>query len=373
MMMRPPQVDSTTLMRLAEASQAAPLFQAVLRFGLPSLGWFDSWLVSRRDSPAVQQEFANKLTVIQFVTRGPRPLGLDPAADEPLTALVERTLTLETFPRVWALEGLGRYWADRASGSAATDPVGLLADPTLPPWSLAMLHAGMGASHARTVLGGLGATPADAQVRGAIARFLKICRDSSRPGYTGAALESFGLMARTLYPTLMPALDREIPAVDLELHAYFWHGAGRAMYFDPLNLLPSVNAPWRPIARLAQEAPHEIAYANALAGIAWALTLVNMRQPAVIEAFLRHHGNLAATNDAFVNGVTSALVLRYDTTRDDSGITPFVHHQSSDAAVAAAWRALVAGPCEEALRGTYGELIHSASIETLFRYRAPVA
>lgn len=236
-----------------------------------------------------------------------------------------------------------------------------------------MLHAGIGMSFAKKILAGLGKESTSDAVRGAIVRFATMCRNSSRPGYTGAALESLGLATRTLYPGLVPLLDREIPSVDATLHAYFWHGAGRAMYFDPMNMLPSVNAPWRAIRRLETEAPHPVAYRGALSGIAWAVTVVNMRQPLVMEAFLRHHADLARANDAFTNGVTSSLMMRYDTTRDDARIAPFIHNRPADGAIASAWRSLITAPCEQALRVSYGELSQNGALEELFHYRPQAA
>ena len=377
MMLRAPEVDSSGLMRMAAEMQSGALFQALMKYGMPPVAWLDSFLVPRRDSAAVQQEFANKLYIIQLVTQVHGQLGLEQAGAEPLTALVERAAALETFPRLWAVEGLGNYYGDRAlERGGDTDPVGLLADEgtaALPPWSLTMLHAGIGMSFAKKVLAALEPTSAPDAVRSGIGRFVALCTRSSRPGYTGAALESLGLAARTLYPNLVTALDREIPTVDADLHGYFWHGVGRAMYFEPMNMLPSVNAPWRAIRRLDEEAPHDLARRNLLSGLAWAITVVNMRHPAVMETFLRHHAELAWGNDAFTNGVTSSLLMRYDTTRDDSHVGAFVEHQPSDSTIASAWRSLITVPCEQALRVTYGELMQGPSLEELFHYRAPVA
>ena len=142
------------------------------------------------------------------------------------------------------------------------------------------------------------------------------------------------------------------------------------MYFEPMGMLPSVNAPWRVIRRLDLEAPHDLARRNILAGVAWALSIVNMRQPIVMEAFLRHHGELARAEDAFTNGVVSSLMMRYDTTRDDSHISPYIHYTPADAdGWPSAWRTLITTPCEHALRETYGELIKSDSLEQVFHYR----
>jgi len=374
MMLRTPAVDSSALMRMMARMQSGPLFQAVMRYGMPPVGWVDSLLVPRKDAGAVGQEFANKLHIITLVTQVHSQLGLHGDAHTPLLDLVSKAAELETFPRLWAVEGLGNYIGDQAL--ARGGPVsGLLTDPAvalLPPWSLTMLHAGIGMSFAKHVLNRLDPASAPDAVRAAIEEFAGSCHRSSRDGYAGAALESLGLATRTLYPNLVLLLDRHLPNVAPELHGYFWHGAGRAMYFDPMNMLPSVNAPWRAIRRLDDEAPHDLARQNVLSGLAWALTVVNMRQPIIMEAFLRHHGELASADAAFVDGVTSALLMRYDTTREDAHIMPFVHYvpRDGDPALAALWKQLITVPCERALTDDYAELSEGRRLEQLFHYRS---
>jgi hypothetical protein len=371
-----PEVDSSALMRMAAELQSGPMFQAFVKYGLPPVGWLDSLLVSRKDAPAVAQEFANKLYVITLVTQVHSQLGLHDGDATPLSDLVLKAGDVETFPRLWAIEGLGNYAGDRALAAAGSGHAisGVLSDPSaalLPPWSLTMLHAGVGMSFAKHVLKRLDSASAADAVRAAIAEFVLLCRRSSRDGYAGAALESLGLATRTLYPNLMRLLDAQIPDVEPELHGYFWHGAGRAMYFDPMNMLPSVNAPWRAIRRLDEEAPHDLARRNVLSGLAWALTVVNMRQPTIMETFLQHHGQLAAMNDAFVDGVTSALLMRYDTTREDAQIAPFVHHvpHDGDPLLASLWEQAITAPCERALRDEYADLAGNCRLEQLFHYR----
>src|SRR5262249_42021912 len=98
---------------------------------------------------------------------------------------------------------------------------------------------------------------------------------------------------------------------------------------------------------------------------------VNMRHPIVMETFLRHHADLAWAEDAFTNGVTSSMMMRYDTTREDTRLSSFLVHQPEESAVAAAWKALITTPGERALRVTYGELAEVPALEDLFHYRSP--
>jgi hypothetical protein len=374
MMLRAPDIDSSALMRMAAEMQGQPMFQAMVKYGMPPVGWLDSFLVNRKDAPAVAQEFANKLHIITLVTQVHSQLGLHGDRVEPLPVLVEKAAVLETFPRLWAVEGLGNYIGDHALEVSGGTPVsGLLNDPStasLPPWTMTMLHAGIGMSFAKHVLKRLDPGSSPEVVKGAITEFVSLCRNSSRRGYAGAALESLGLATRTLYPNVLRLIDEHIPAVEPELQGYFWHGAGRAMYFEPMNMLPSANAPWRAIKRLDQEAPHDVARKNILSGLSWALTVVNMRQPIVMETFLRHHGDIAEGNDAFTNGVTSSLLMRYDTTRDGGSIRPFMNYTpKAEGNVADLWRTLITRPCEDAVDVQYPKLAERQALEQLFHYR----
>jgi hypothetical protein len=374
MFLKPPSIDASALMRAASEMQGSPLFQFGLQYVLPPVAWADSFLVSGKDSSATLQEFTNKLYVIQLVAQVETRLGLDKAGDTPLTDLVARAETLDTFARLWAIEGLGNYYAERSwDRTPGTDPHDLLTDPSaadLPSSSLTMLHAGIGMSFANRLLRNLGSAPSPGAVREAVVRFAGLCRGSSRPGYAGAALESLGLATRTLYPEFVALVDRELPAVDPSLVGYFWHGVGRAVYFDPTTLLPSFNAPWRSIAKLAHDTPDEHAHFNALSGFSWAVTVVNMRTPEVMEAVLRHHGTTLAQSPAFTNGVSSVLMMRYDTTPDDSHLQPFLAHEPSmaDPTVVAAWNTLITQPGTDALNRTYPALLRASRLEELFHY-----
>jgi hypothetical protein len=359
---------------MASEMQGTPVFQAVTNYVLPPMAWVSSFMVASQDSAVVQQEFANKLYIIQLVTAVESQLGLDPNVHVPLPALVERAERFASFPRLWAIEGLGNYYTERAwERSGGQDPQDLLTDPsaaTLPASSLTMLHAGIGMSFANRLLRTLQPDSSAEVIRRTIVRFATLCRRSSRPGYTGAAYESLGLATRTLYPNLVHAIDRELQVSEPELVGYFWHGVGRAMYFEPTTLLPAFNAPWRAVAKIENDTPHQTAHLNALSGLSWALTVVNMRNPEVMGTFLRHHATTVGQTTAFSNGVTSSLLMRFDTTPDDQHIHSFVRHQPVEAepVVRSAWESLIARPCMVALGETYPRLRQAGRLEDLFHY-----
>jgi len=373
MMLRPPAIDASVFMRMADEMQGSAAFNFGVNYVLPPVAWVSTFMNATEDVPAVQQEFANKVYIIQLVTAVESQLGFDPSVHVPVPSLVERAERYGTFPRLWAIEGIGHYYADRAwDRFKDQDPVDLLTDATtasLPSSSLTMLHAGIGMSFAKRLVKTLTAESTPEEIRAAIARFATLCRRSSRPGYAGAALESLGLATRTLFPNLVGAIDREMPAIEPDLVGYFWHGVGRAIFFGPTTMLPAFNAPWRAMSEVA-EAPHETAYLNLLSGLSWAITVVNMRNPEVMEAFLRHHASTLASSTAFSNGVTSSMLMRFDTTPDDPNIHPFVRHlpKDSEPATVAAWESLIMRPSTIALTETYPKLRQAAKLEDLFHH-----
>src|SRR5205085_11416799 len=125
-------------------------------------------------------------------------------------------------------------------------------------------------------------------------------------------------------------------------------------------------SPWLAVER---EAPHELALLNMTAGLAWAMTIVNVRQPEIMENFLRTQGEQAARSPAFTNGLMSTLIMGIDITPGDVYITRFLEYRPDprDRRVAELWDRLVAGPGREAVdrvhpvlqrRGRLGEVFH---------------
>jgi hypothetical protein len=197
-----------------------------------------------------------------------------------------------------------------------------------------------------------------------------MCRQNSRPGYVGAALESLGLVTRDFHPqALVPVIDRELGPLDEEAQAYFWHGVGRAIYFSPTYFLPVGRSPWQAVEMARGEAPHELGRQNAIAGLAWAVTMVNLLQPQVLESVIRQHADEFARDDAFSDGVASSLIMRYDTSPGQEFIAAFLGHQPTDPGLATWWDNLVRGPCAEALGRYYPVLKEQGRLGEVFRYQ----
>jgi hypothetical protein len=234
-----------------------------------------------------------------------------------------------------------------------------------------MLHAGAGLAFAERLFDGVTAATPAGQVRAAVQRFLALCRANSRPGYAGAALESLGLYARVFRPAgVVPVVDQELAPLDAEALDYFWHGVGRALYFSPTYFLPFGRSAWEAVEPGRGEAPRERARRNAVAGLAWATTLVNMLRPEVMAGVVRRLGEALGRDDALANGVSSAIVMRQDTTPDAPFILNFCRYRSggADVRTASAWDVLVRGPCERAVADIHPTLKAQGRLGEVFRY-----
>ena len=111
---------------------------------------------------------------------------------------------------------------------------------------------------------------------------------------------------------------------------FYWRGVGRSVYFSPLNFLPGFVHPCRAIKMCEDEAPNLEMKETMLAGVAWALTVVNMVTPEVMEWALANHDDYFSGSPGFFNGVTSAVVMRHDTTLDDPLVPQFMNHKPSE-------------------------------------------
>jgi len=326
-------------------------------------------LLSGGDLEMVGRELANKGEIFLLVAAVNGLIGVPERPPLPLPELAARCYALGGFGALWAIEGLGHVYGDSAweQGVRPRDLLSPAVTAGLPPGSLLMMHAGIGLSIAKQLLDRLTCDVTDAKLLRTVADIGRLNEENSLPGHLGAAHESLGLVTRTFHPTLVARIDRILcdwPA----RRGYFWHGVGRAIYFWMTNFLPCSD--WQIFAMAQREAPDEEARRNAFAGLAWAFTLVNQRQPRVMaELLLRRYAAELGRDDAFVNGVASALMMRQDTSPDAPFIAAFLAYQPSDAAVAASWERLVRAPGTAALTRIYPVLRRERRLGEMFRYR----
>lgn len=354
-----------------------PFAAWLVKHVLPYVTRFVTLFIPRQKSAIAFLEAKNKSWIMSLVNnleQGFPPLGtFDPLKE--LRGLVDKCYAIGLFPSVWAVEGLGLYHVEafRANKLPLKD---LLTHPSLdslPSRSMTMLHAGIGLSFGRGCLQGLSADSPRAELRKALEEFIKLCRENSRAGYTGCAFESLGLVSLIRHnPEMARALDRELAEIDPVVATYMWRGAGRALYFHPRNFIPGFRSPWPGIEMSRQIAPHETARKNLRAGVAWPTTIVNMRHPVIMENVLLYQGENSADRDLFINGMTSSMVMRYDTSPDDPYIKSFIEHQPDprNELLCRLWKQDVKEPCEMAVNVIHPVLKANNAIEEVFHYQS---
>lgn len=300
------------------------------------------WLLEQRFLGAVESvgtpaalwsflfQLRNILTVVGFVNQAGAPETVSRDGTYPLAEQIAAAYSTGPYQAVWAVEGLGQNYAIALLKQGPAK--GLLtsgAGAAVPEQSLFMLHAGIGITFARLALTGLTPYSGDRKVTHAVAGFLQQVSDNARPGYEGPVMESLGLVTRTWFKAMTGLIGREVARQNPVAAEYFWHGAGRSMYFSPINMLPGFS-PW---LSAATEPPDEISRRNARAGAAWAATIVNMRQPFVLTDLISANTRYIAMDDSFTSGAVSSLAMVTTTVPGDSVVANFLQQSRSSGKV----------------------------------------
>ncbi|HVT60554.1 MAG TPA: hypothetical protein VHR45_19430 [Thermoanaerobaculia bacterium] len=327
-------------------------------FGLTATG---TVTVLRRAAAALGRPFLelrNKLEAFELFQQAPRLLrqrerrfwhfdlrqaSRPGAGNTPLAQQVASAQAL--FPlhlAPWVIEGLG-YHHGEAAWRRGADPRELLRGD-LPPGSLIALHAGLGLSLAGRALARVSARSAP-DLAALSTGFMALCREVSRPGYAEITFEALGFIARMRGRRLVPLLDRELARLDPALGELFWHGAGRALYMLPYNVLPGGAAACRALRMALAEPARPAGRRNAVAGVAWALTLINLRHPELLAACLENQSAALAEGGSFADGVASALLAWHDLAPADPYLEAFHRFQpaAGDCPLGLLWRRQVAG------------------------------
>ena len=315
------------------------------------------------------QELRNKLEVFMLVRNLPSTLHLPGDRLSPLPEMVEKAYSVPEFQALWAVEGLGHYYAElywKLNGV----PRGLLFEENahVPEKSLLMLHAGLGMAFADRLLGNLTSEASAEQFRETLRFFLATCENNCRKGYLGAAVESLGLITRDFYPDFVQRVDQGLRQVGPEFLGFFWHGVGRAMYFSRQYFLPILRTVWTGVDSEASNAPDRL---SAMGGLAWGVTMVNLRQPAIVENVVRSYFEHSDLAEGFTNGVVSSLIMRMETTPGTPMVEAFYQHRPStgDRNLVLAWEQRVAGPSRKALHDYYPVLKQHRALDQVFRYQ----
>src|SRR5262249_3439672 len=150
--------------------------------------------LSPQDAGLAWQELKNKIDVFTLVKNLDARLGLKTDQFTPLPELVDKAYSVSAWEALWAVEGTGHYYADQYWKKYG-EPHGLLfaENAPVPVKSLTMLHAGLGLSIADRLLDKLTTESTAEEVRDTLKIFVTQCKNNSRKGYMGAAIESLGL------------------------------------------------------------------------------------------------------------------------------------------------------------------------------------
>lgn len=320
------------------------------------------------------QELKNNYEVFNLVGNSGSLLNIPAEGQDfdPIKA-IEKAYALGKYPDLWAVEGLGHDYAMTFFPQwGQGQPVrGILTEgraSALPDKSLTMMHAGLGLAFAQQLMNRITPYSPASDIRAVLREFVTLVKDNSRKGYKGAAYESLGLVIRFYHSQMVNVVDKHICEVEPEVLGYFWHGVGRAHYFLPIYFVPGLLSPWLAAER---EAPHDCALLNMIAGLAWAMTIVNVRQPKIMENFLKYQVDQVASTPAFSNGVMSTLIMGIDITPGDSYITSFLQYRphGTDQQTAEIWNKLVGWPANDALKRVYPTLKKHNRLGEVFRYQ----
>ena len=330
------------------------------------------------DSTVLVRELRNKFTVFNLVKQVPITLDLPDAPPyPPLADIVKRAMALEEYPRLWVIEGLGHYHGD-TFWKRNQVPQGILSGEAyldLPSATLTMLHAGIGMAFAQHLMKTVNHLSPVGEIRQILKEFIQLCRDNSQPGYEGAALESLGLITRhgmfygDTYPVKMVQIvSEELALMDREVYGYFWHGVGRATYFLPINFIPGYGSISHAADMIRAMVPDDLALRNAISGLAWGVTMVNIRNPEIMEHWISLQRDQLVENDALTNGVMSGIMMRQDTTPNAPFIKAFYEH-TPDPSLQDDWSNLIR-PTETARQEYYPVLVEKKRLGEIFRYRS---
>ena len=328
-----------------------------------------SRLLQPEQASLAWQELKNKLRVFVLVKNLASILHLPPHQFTPLPELVDKAYSMPPFEALWAVEGLGHYYAD-IYWELKGVPQGLLFEEQapVPEKSLLMLHAGIGLSFADRLLGNLTSKASTKQVRGAVEYFLTLCKNNCRKGYLGAAVENFGLVTRDFYPDLVERVDQQLRQVGPEFLGFYWHGVGRGLYFSRKYFLPILCSVWSGVDSEVHNAADRL---SAMAGLSWGAVMVNLRQPAIMESVVRSYARNAHLADGFTNGTVSSLIMRADTTPETPFVEQFYQYQPNpgNRELVESWQRRITGPSQVALEMYYPVLRQHQMLDQVFQYQ----
>ena len=357
--------DALTL-KVLTPSYVRGMFQGLMQGSSGAVGAVGS--AHARD--LLKQQFGNTFDVISYVNHVDAPSSLPPNGEYPIDEMLDRMYSRGDYPTLWYIEGLGERYA-HAHMDDEESIHGLLNSGqglNIPDKAQLMLHAGMGITFAKHCVSKLNPCSSEGEIAEALKEFLDLCDENSQERYKGAAVESLGLVSRTWYGQMVNLIYGQLLKLDKAASEFFWHGAGRAMYFAPMYMLPGFS-PWQAVTA---EPPDEISRKNARAGVAWAFTIVNVRQPAIHANFLRNRNFEVSGDDAYSNGTYSTLLMAGEMFPGHAYVKAFSEFKpdANDQPAVDAWNRFI-GPDADARLARYRKVLKDSNkMGEVFRYHS---
>jgi hypothetical protein len=321
------------------------------------------------------QELRSKVAAYLLVRHGLQGARL---SGRPLPELVAAVYAREPGNAAFHLERLAFDWV-RARQAQRGDPGAerLLAGPAgaaLPEKSLILLHSGMGMALAELLLGRLGPRSRAAAFDAAVRRFVAASNEGSLPGYEAVSLEALGLIVRRFLPSLRRGVEGALRGLDPELAGYYWHGAGRAIYFLPSLFFPLPGNVRRGLDFCRREPPDAERRLDALSGFFFAVTMINLGHPVVLETYLRHLDESAGESAALASGAAACAITLHQTSPGHPALARFLDYRPSPAPGGtcrrALWERWVGTPCREAVETLYPLLRARRQLALLARHQS---
>jgi hypothetical protein len=342
------------------------------------------------------RELGGKLVAYYLVRLRAQPAAARGERD--LASLVAETYRRDPRHAVFLLERLcydyvkglrrsGRSGHSGRAGSAAGLPRHLLdrqeAGRALPEESLILLHAGLGMALTEILLLPLPAGSPAPIFAAALDSFVAQVEANARPELAAVAFESLGLMVRRFIPRIQVPVEACLRARDASLAAYYWHGAGRGIYFLPGLCHPFPGTARRGLEICRREPPRPRHRLDALAGFCFASTMINLRHPELVARLLPHLGQ--GEIEALASGVAGALLTRHHTSPDRPEAREFLRPLAADpsgrgagheaggeggpaADLASLWENAVRRPCLAVLDRAYPLLRARGELARLARH-----
>jgi len=312
------------------------------------------------------QEAQNKIQAFRLFAYVDQELRLREDGNESLAELTRRALELSNYRKIWALEGAAHFYTNRVLARGFPD--GMLLDAAIPETTMVPMHAGMGTAFAGKILSRLSANPSDSELRDAMKLFFELCGANSRPGWNENAIEPMGLAVRSLHPQLLARVSDALGDINADSQRLFWHGVGRSLYFVPMNFITYGGSHERALATAIAEAPSLENRKNAVAGLVWAVTLVNICHPAVLRNLLRACEAIRMPG-ACINGIVSALMIWKNMVPEDREFLPlYLQTGTGSARDVRLWRDYVRAPVADVFTEVYPDLAARGRVASLFQY-----